>query len=91
VRNLLHQRFKALRRDFARLDRKYGNDWTEWADVRESLAAVAYLMEGDEASAALSKAVDSGNLKRIAAARARLKKWLDDGEWQLEGLRGIHG
>jgi len=26
--------------DFARLDRKYGNDWTEWQDVRDDIAAL---------------------------------------------------
>ena len=34
-------REKRVREDFDRLDKKYGNDWTEWQDVRESLSLLA--------------------------------------------------
>jgi hypothetical protein len=33
----IKEKVERLEQDFARLDSKYGNDWTEWRDVRESI------------------------------------------------------
>ena len=33
----IQERVECVEQDFARLDSKYGNNWTEWADVRESI------------------------------------------------------
>jgi len=33
----IREKVERLERDFERLDSKFGKDWTEWMDVRESI------------------------------------------------------
>lgn len=35
---IIEDKIGDVKRTFARLDSKYGNDWTEWQDVREAIA-----------------------------------------------------
>lgn len=35
--NDIREKVELLELDFARLDSKYGKDWTEWMDVRETI------------------------------------------------------
>ena len=38
------EKVERIERDFARLDSKYGKDWTEWMDVRESIGELRSLV-----------------------------------------------
>jgi len=40
----LREKVTRLELDFTRLDSKYGNNWTEWSDVRESIDEIKALV-----------------------------------------------